>query len=94
MRPLIDHLRGKFQAIPKIKNLCADEQLVPFKGRSTVKQYIPSKPKIWGYKFFVLADENGMTYDFIPYNGRKNPVDDLKFQISNSALTLSSILLK
>ena len=58
-----------------IQNLCIDEQLVPFKGKSSLKQYLPNKPHKWGYKIFVLADDQGMTYDFIPYSGKIHPVD-------------------
>lgn len=76
VRPMIDCLRNSFQQIPMIQNLCIDEQLIPFKGNSAIKQYIPSKPHKWGYKFFVLADSKGMTYDFIPYTGKIQPVDD------------------
>jgi len=28
-----------------------DEQMIPFKGRSSMKQYMKSKPHKWGYKF-------------------------------------------
>ena len=38
------------------QKLCIDEQMVPFKGASSIKQYIPSKPNKWDYKIFVLAD--------------------------------------
>ena len=76
VRPMIDHIRKKFQDLPKIQNLCVDEQLVSFKGKSSAKQYIPNKPKKWGYKLFVLADEKGMMYDFIPYTGKIEPVED------------------
>ena len=96
VRPMIDHLRRKFQTIPMIQNLCVDEQLIPFKRRSSVKQYIPNKPKTWGYKFFVLADEKGMTYDFFPYNGRIDPVDDPSVPdlkpSANSVLHLAQII--
>ena len=44
-------------------------------GKTSLKQYIPSKPKEWGYKFFVLADDKVM-YDFIPYTGKISGVDD------------------
>ena len=47
-----------------IPSLCVDEQIVLFKGNSGIKQYMPNKPHKWGYKFFVLADSKGMTYDF------------------------------
>ena len=73
---MIDHLRNKFQVLPKIQKLSVDEQLVSFKGKSSAKQYIPNKLKKWGYKIFVLADEKGMMYDFIPYSGKIEPVDD------------------
>ena len=74
--PMIDHLRSKFKEIPKIQNLCIDEQIVPFRGASSLKQYVPNKPNKWGYKMFVLADEEGMTYDCMPYPGKIEPVDD------------------
>ena len=41
-----------------------------------MKQYVANKPNKWGYKMFVLADEEGMTYDFVTYNGKIEPVDD------------------
>ena len=54
VRPMINQLRDKFQQIPKTQALCIDEQLIPFKGKSQLKQYIPSKPHKWGYKFFFF----------------------------------------
>ncbi|KAH9384244.1 hypothetical protein HPB48_026229 [Haemaphysalis longicornis] len=57
VRPLLDHLVAKCIEIPTSQNLCVDEQLVPFKGRSSLKQYLPKKPKKWGYKLFLLGDK-------------------------------------
>ena len=48
IRPLIDSLLPKFQALPQGQMLSIDEQMVPFKGRSVLKQYIPKKPHKWG----------------------------------------------
>ena len=31
IRPMVDHLKEKFQAIPKMQNLFVGEQMVPFK---------------------------------------------------------------
>ena len=76
VRPLIDHLRAKFQSIPKDQRLCVDEQMVPYKGRSRVKQFIPNKPKRFGFKLFVLASHKSFMYDFIPYIGKILPVED------------------
>ena len=58
------------------QSLCVDEQIVPFKGHSGIKQCMPNKPHKWGYKFFVLTDSKGMTYDFLPYTGKIEPVKD------------------
>lgn len=75
IRPMITHLQEKFRVIPMVQNLCIDEQLVPFKGTSSLKQYMPKKPHKWGYKIYCLADDNGIIYDFMPYVGRVNPVN-------------------
>lgn len=37
-------------------NLCVDETLVPFRGRCSFRQYIPSKPARYGLKLFTLCD--------------------------------------
>ena len=34
-----------------------DETLVPFRGRCSFKQYMPSKPAKYGLKFCCLCDE-------------------------------------
>ena len=96
IRPMVDHLREKFQAIPKMQNLCVDEQMVPFKDKSSIKKYIPSKPHKWGYKLMVLADSQDMTCDFFPYTGKINSVDnplvpDLKAS-SNAVLQLAQTI--
>ncbi|XP_037790693.1 piggyBac transposable element-derived protein 3-like [Penaeus monodon] len=71
---MVDHLRAEFKQIPMTEHLSIDEQMVPFKGASGLKQYIPKKTVKWGYKLFVLADHKGMIYDFFPYEGKKHPV--------------------
>lgn len=77
IRPLIDNLLPKFQALPKSQMLVVDEQMVPFKGRSSLKQYVPSKPHKWGYKIFVLCDTHGLVADFSIYTGEIRPVPGL-----------------
>ena len=56
IRPLVDQLQKEFGKIPMQENLCIDEQMDPFKGKSWLKQYIPKKLHKWGYKFFLLCD--------------------------------------
>ena len=38
--------------------LALDEAMVAFKGRSPIKQYIPSKPHKWGYKIYCLSSDD------------------------------------
>ncbi|KAH9378622.1 hypothetical protein HPB48_014700 [Haemaphysalis longicornis] len=44
IRPLIDNLLPKFQSLQKSQMLVVDERMVPFKGRSSLKQYVSTKP--------------------------------------------------
>ena len=38
------------------RDLSVDESLIPFKGRTAMKQYIPSKPHKWGLKRWRLCE--------------------------------------
>lgn len=78
IRPLIDSLLPKFQALPQDQMLSIDEQMVPFKGRSVLKQYIPKKPYKWGYKIFVLCDTRGLVHSFDVYAGKSDPPPGLQ----------------
>ncbi|RXM29424.1 PiggyBac transposable element-derived protein 3 [Acipenser ruthenus] len=44
--------------------------MVPFKGRNRLKQYLPSKPKKWGYKILILAGSDGVLHNLEIYTGR------------------------
>ena len=50
--------------IKPMEKLCIDEQLVPFKGKSALKQYNPQKPKKWGYKLYILSGVDGLVHNF------------------------------
>ncbi|XP_050041158.1 piggyBac transposable element-derived protein 3-like [Dermacentor andersoni] len=54
LRPLLNKLLEQLKIIPREEKLCIDEQIVPFKGRSSLKQYNPKKPHRWGYNVFAL----------------------------------------
>lgn len=47
--------------------------MVPFKGRSALKQYIPKKYYKWGYKLFVLCDTKGLVHSFDIFTGKTDP---------------------
>ena len=45
--------------------------MIPFKGRSALKQYLPMKPIKRGFKVWVRADSiNGYVCDFEVYTGK------------------------
>ena len=41
IQPVTDHLLPKIQSIPQQQVLCCDEQMIPFKVHSALKQYMP-----------------------------------------------------
>jgi len=53
-------------------NVAVDEVMIPFKGRSTLKQHMPLKPVRRGIKVWALADSlNGYISEFEVYTGKK-----------------------
>jgi hypothetical protein len=44
--------------------------MVAYKGRSPIKQYIPSKPHKWGYKIWCLASDDYLLH-FEVYQGKE-----------------------
>lgn len=54
------------------ENLTIDEQLVPYRGRVSFRQYIPSKPDKYGMKiWWVCNSSNAYPLFGIPYLGRE-----------------------
>ncbi|XP_047104402.1 piggyBac transposable element-derived protein 3-like [Schistocerca piceifrons] len=46
-----------------------DEMVIPFKGRSSLKQYFPKKLKKWGYKMWLRAGVSSFVYCFELFQG-------------------------
>lgn len=72
VRPLINTINERLSLVPLEEHLSIDEQIIPFKGRSSLKQYCPMKPKKWGYKVFVLSGVSGFSYKIEVYTGKEN----------------------
>ena len=52
------------------REVAIDEAMVAFKGRSSIKQYMPMKPVKRGYKIWCLCDShNGYLWNFEVYTG-------------------------
>jgi hypothetical protein len=70
IRPIIDRLRETWRTVynpPKEQSI--DEAMVGFKGRNSMKQYMPMKPTKRGYKVWCRCSPNGFTNDCEVYEG-------------------------
>ncbi|XP_039666277.1 piggyBac transposable element-derived protein 3 [Perca fluviatilis] len=47
--------------------------MVPFKGKSHLRVYMPTKPHKWGFKMWGRAGQSGFLYDFDVCQGAENP---------------------
>lgn len=70
VRPLIHSLQLSFahNYLPS-RDIALDEAMVAYKGRSPIKQYIPSKPHKWGYKILCLCSDDYM-FHFEVHEGK------------------------
>lgn len=81
IRNLMEKLKVNFQKVPLEEHLSVDEQICSSKARVYFKQYMPLKPKKWGFKFFPLCGaKSGYVYNFELYTGNEN---NPKFRLSN-----------
>lgn len=69
VRPLLNLLRQACLEVPPEEKMSVDEQMIPFKGKHSLRQYLPKKPKKWGFKVISRTGVSGITYDFILYDG-------------------------
>lgn len=58
------------------RNQSIDESMIRFKGRSSLKQYMPDKPIRRGYKVWVRADSRGYVCQFQVYEGKRNNITE------------------
>lgn len=70
VRPLLSMLRESCLNIEPEEKMSIDEQMIPFKGRNSLRQYLPKKPKKWGFKVMARCGVSGITYDFCLYDGK------------------------
>lgn len=71
IRPLLSISSKTFANFYKpSKNISVDESMIRFKGRSSLRQYMPNKPIKRGYKMWVWASESGYIDEFQIYTGK------------------------
>ena len=71
VRPLLERVRINSQlCYQPHQQLAVDEAMILFKGRSSLKQYMPLKPVKRGYKAWCICDStNGYMYNLDLYTG-------------------------
>ncbi|XP_063078352.1 piggyBac transposable element-derived protein 4-like [Engraulis encrasicolus] len=75
VRPLMELIRRSCKAIYHPgQHISVNERMVATKPRINMKPNMKAKPTKWGLKFFVLADANGYTVDFMLYTGENKMV--------------------
>ena len=74
IRPMIRSLVETWQdAYDLEKSVSVDECMIAFKGRASMRQYMPKKPSKWGLKGWVLAgSDSGYAYNWMLYTGKEN----------------------
>ena len=63
VRSLYDAIHRRCLELPLEEKLCVDDQLVPFRGSLSVRQYVKGKPHPWGVKVYFLCGKSGMAFD-------------------------------
>lgn len=54
VRRLLNESEERCRSLKVEERLCIDEQIVPFKGKLDIEQYMKGKPYPWGVKIFML----------------------------------------
>ncbi|XP_015369501.1 PREDICTED: piggyBac transposable element-derived protein 3-like [Diuraphis noxia] len=85
VRSLYTALQKKCNCLPIERNLCVDEQMVPFKGQLSIKQYMKGKPIKWGVKVFLLCVKSGTIYNILPFQGYYELDQDLIKTVGSGA---------
>ena len=76
VRPIIQSLLENCRKMPQEEKQCVDEQILPTKSRTFLKQYCPKKPNKWGIKVWARCGVSGLVYDFEVYTGKSNEKEE------------------
>jgi len=96
IRPLLDKLRQQCLLVAPEQQQSIDEQMIPFKGKNKIRQYLPNKPKRWGFKVIAICcSRTGFTHDFTVYDGKGPELGDgesVGYQPADFVILLSKTL--
>lgn len=65
VRPFLDAVWDNMKKIKMEEFTSEDEIIIPFKGRTVMKQYNKCKPHKWGIKLFAVVSSSGIIHDFL-----------------------------
>ncbi|XP_047140899.1 piggyBac transposable element-derived protein 3-like [Hydra vulgaris] len=82
LRTWITELRNNFQKVSPEEFHAVDENMVPFKGKSLLRQYLPKKPHKWGFKLLGRSGISGFLYNFDIYQGKSKNNSDTSLGVS------------
>lgn len=74
IRPLINSLLTKFHLLPQDQMLAIHEQVVPYKGKSSLNKVVSNSAYKRGFKVYVLCDIKGLVHSFDVYTGDTDPL--------------------
>ncbi|XP_049964512.1 piggyBac transposable element-derived protein 3-like [Schistocerca serialis cubense] len=81
-RPFVEKIKQGFSIIEPEEYHSVDELIMPFKGHSSLKHYVKSKPQKWGINVFARAGDSEIVYDFEIYRGKGTVHNDTGLGIS------------
>ena len=82
LRTWIIELRQNFLRVSPEEFHAVDEIMIPFKGKSLLRQYLPKKPHKWGFKLRGRSGISGFLYGFDIYQGKLKSISDTNLGIS------------
>ena len=72
LRPWLKSLSSSPSKLPQEEFSAVDEIMIPFKGRSGIKQYMRNKPHKWSFKLWGHSGASGTLLEFEVYQGAGN----------------------
>lgn len=79
MRKLLQNLSANFESLAEVEAITSvDEQIIPFKGKLSLKKYNKNKPAKWGIKIYALAGKSGFIHRFFICGDTKTAVGNME----------------
>lgn len=88
LQPAIDLLNKAWIQFGTFEpNVCIDEQMIPYYGNVSIKQFLKGKPVRYGFKIWMLCSADGFCYQFDVYCGKKDrECDDIDLPLGSKVV--------